>query len=124
MAKKFVKISLATKFRVLFGAAVLGIIIAALVVPWYFMELLTEYNVQHPGAELTRMRLNEWLPVHSTDADAPSDIERHYTSEAQSQGRAGPRILRFSQGYTDPLMRDAVEAFNRDPTQLFITVLI
>ncbi|MHC4981905.1 MAG: sensor histidine kinase [Planctomycetota bacterium] len=64
MAKKFVKISLATKFRVLYGAAVLGIIAAALVVPWYFMELLAERGVEQPAAELTQTLLNEYLQNH------------------------------------------------------------
>ena len=58
MAKRFVQISLATKLRLLFGLAVLGIIAAALLVPWYFLELLAEQNVQTPAAEVTRLRLN------------------------------------------------------------------
>ena len=37
---RFVRISLATKYRILFGAAVVLIIGAALAVPWYRMELL------------------------------------------------------------------------------------
>lgn len=64
MAKKFVKISLATKLRLVLGAALLGIIAAALVVPWYFMELVAEQGVQRPGAELTRLGLGEFITGH------------------------------------------------------------
>ena len=70
MAKRLVKISLATKLRLLFGLAVLGIIAAALAVPWYFMAMLAEQGVQQPGSELTRLRLNEWLRAHPKDVAA------------------------------------------------------
>ena len=46
MAKRFVRISLATKFRLLLGAAVIVIISAALLVPWYFTELLGEHVLE------------------------------------------------------------------------------
>ena len=61
MAKRFVTISLATKLRLLFGAAVLVIIAAALVVPWLFMERLAEQGVQRAGEVLTELRLNEFI---------------------------------------------------------------
>ncbi len=64
MAKTFVRISLATKFRLLFGAAVLAIIAAALLIPWYFMELLAQQNLQMPAEELTRLRMEEWIQLH------------------------------------------------------------
>ncbi len=74
MVKKFVTISLATKFRLLFGTAVLGIIAAALVVPWYFMELMAEREAQRAGAELTRMRLNEFVREHPRKHAPPSRV--------------------------------------------------
>lgn len=42
---KHLRLSLAMKLRLLFGAAVLGIIAAALVVPWYFLEVLAEQSM-------------------------------------------------------------------------------
>ncbi|MFP4354904.1 MAG: ATP-binding protein [Phycisphaerae bacterium] len=66
MAKSFVRISLATKFRLLFGGAVLAIIAAALLIPWYFMELLAQQNLQLPAEELTRLRMQEWIQMHPT----------------------------------------------------------
>ena len=123
MAKKFVKISLATKLRLLFGASVLGTIVAALTVPWYFVELQAEHRVQQPGRELTRLRLNEWRIAHESGIDAPSSIEALYSlpSEEPVEGRSGPRIIYFSQRdiYRDiaDTIDDAIAAFQRDPTQ-------
>ena len=97
MAKRFVQISLATKFRVLFGASVLGIIAAALVVPWYFMELLAERNVQRLAAELTRLRLNEALLARGRGQD-PSDesasrLVALYQANPEAEGLAGPLFI-------------------------------
>jgi len=116
MAKKFVKIPLATKLRLVFSVAVLGIIAAALVVPWYFMELLAEQGVQRPGAELTRLRLNEWLRVHHENPKAPSQIAAEYTAGENLDGRKGPLIIRFSADMTpdrllDSPARSAMKAF-------------
>ena len=58
---RLIKISLAMKFRLLFGAAVLGIIAAALVVPWYFLELLAEQAVQQRGTEISRLVVTDHL---------------------------------------------------------------
>jgi len=128
MAKKFVKISLATKLRLLFGASVLGTIVAALAVPWYFVELQAEHHVQRPGAELTRLRLNEWLLNHGKDPDAPSAVETLYNTSAEDEpitGRSGPRVIRLSQRQSlsarlkdiEDLVDDATAAFRRDRDQ-------
>ena len=45
---RFARISLATKYRILFGLAVVLIIGAALAVPWYYMESLV---LQQPFRE-------------------------------------------------------------------------
>jgi signal transduction histidine kinase len=103
MAKKFVKISLATKFRVLYGAAVLGVIAAALVVPWYFMELLAERGVERPAAELTRLRLNEYLQEHvkgvSQAADSKSRVIALCAGGTESgEGLKGPSFVPLTSG--------------------------
>ncbi len=127
MAKTFVKISLATKLRLLFGASVLGTIIAALAVPWYFVELQAESRVEQPGGELTLLRLNEWTLRHNEDIDAPSTIEALYNVSGpdSTKGRSGPRVIRLSQRHTFPaslreiedLIDDATDAFQRDADQ-------
>ena len=101
MAKRFVRVSLATKFRLVFGLAVLAIIAAALALPWYFMEALAVQGVERAGAEISRMGLNEWVIKHtdSQGRDLPSDLPAYYASYAASgspreiEGRQGPRFL-------------------------------
>jgi signal transduction histidine kinase len=125
MAKRFVKISLATKFRLLFGAAVLGIIAAALAVPWTFTKRLAEQTAQRPGAELTRLRLNEWVTRHPTDVAAASDAESdvvalHTAGEAGA--RKGPLMIKLRADMTaerplDRPRRQALRAFLRNVNQ-------
>lgn len=93
MAKKFVRISLATKLRLVFGLSLLGIIAAALLVPWYFMELLAEQGVQRPGAELTRLAAAEISRRHGeaqgerqlTPQDALKDLAALHARRPSSE---------------------------------------
>ncbi len=98
MAKSFVTISLATKLRLLFAAAVLGIIAAALSLPWYFMELLAEQNVRHTGQELTHLRLVEWSNEHQSNPEAAGDDGSHVTALYSGTGDdqfKGPYFIRL-----------------------------
>ncbi len=122
MAKRFVQISLATKLRVLFGLAVLGIIAAALFVPWFFMELLAEQGVQSPAAEVTRLHLNEWLWKHPGKADYTSEVAALHTFRGELEGRRGPAFIKLSTEMNpsiplDSYGRRALRAFNENPTQ-------
>jgi len=120
MAKRPVQIPLATKLRVLFGLAVLGIIAAALVVPWYFMELLAEQGVQRPAAVLTQLRLNEYLRDHPVDPDARSDLAALYTSGPDTEAHAGPIFVQIEADGEMPLdsaARQALRAFYRNSDQ-------
>ena len=126
MAKRRVKISLATKLRLLFGLTVLGVIAAAVAVPWYFMELLAEQGVQRPGSELTRLRLNEWVREHPKDPAASDDksskIVALYTAGEGVTVRAGPSIVVLVDGrkhtqQLDSPARKADKAFKRNPNQ-------
>lgn len=130
MAKRFVKVSLATKLRILFGAAVLAIIAAALSVPWYFMELLAEQGVQRPAAELTRLRFNEFLRDHPdpNKSAGHSDVSSLYMLPIgeRDEGRKGPSFVRLrpqppSEGALDSTAIDAMKAFNRNPEQELAT---
>ena len=100
MAKRFVRISLGTKFRLLLGAAVIGIITAALVVPWYFMELQAEQGLQHLGRSLTRLRLNEWVQYHPKRdpraRDSHSQVVGLYTNDGKATDLDGPSFIRMS----------------------------
>lgn len=136
MAKSFVRISLASKLRVLFASAVLAIIAAALVMPWYFMELLAEQGLQRPAAEITRLRLNEWLRYHSDKnselvqrAYGKSEVTALYASDSQTTGRKGPQFIVLDHNKKpkapsldpnagsitlDPLARQALGAFRHN----------
>ena len=116
MAKK-VRISLATKFRVLFGTSVLGIIVAALIVPWYLMERLADEGVQRSADEVSRLYLNEWVHTHYANPDTPSRIADYYTSGDESGRRQRPEFIRIKTGRRDPAIhgtrKDAVKLFTR-----------
>jgi two-component system, NarL family, sensor histidine kinase BarA len=121
MAKNRVKISLATKFRMLFAASVVIIIIAALAAPWYFMELLAVYGEQKSAKELVRIRLNEWLPTHTQSEPGFNLVETLYTSptdpEGDGLGRSGPKIVRLSAPLTDPVTNQAIRSLRQNPAQ-------
>ena len=122
MAKKFVTITLATKLRLLFGGAVLLIIAAALVVPWYFMELIAEYGLQKPGAELTRLAFNEFVRNHPENRAPVGGISALYTAGQDVSGRAGPALVKLSADLKplqplDSPARRALRAFIRNPDQ-------
>ena len=123
MAKSFVKISLASKLRLVFGAAVLAIIAAALIVPWYFMELLAEQGLQPAAAELTRLRLNEWIRDHPGNPDASSEVANLYTLGARSEGRKGPLFIKLDpnlkkmDALLTPPARQALRMFVQNPDQ-------
>ena len=118
MAKRFIKISLATKFRILYGAAVLGIIAAALLVPWLFMEKVVEQGIERRGAELLRLQYNEFLlsPNHRGD-----DVAKLYHANDR-EGREGPSIINLvsdstTQGALDLPARQARDSFKHDRKQ-------
>jgi signal transduction histidine kinase len=123
MARKLVKFSLALKLRILFGAAVLAIIVAALAVPWYFMELLEAQRAQRDAAELTRLRLNEFLRDHpDPNREAHSDVALLYTTTPgePGEGRSGPSLTFLkphppSEGGLDSSAREALTDLSRNP---------
>ena len=96
MAKTFVRISLATKFRVLFASAVVVIILAALAAPWYVTERLLDDAASDTARQITDLGLNEWADVHWRHLEQkgrrpPSAVARHFT-----EGRPGRRGPNFS----------------------------
>jgi two-component system, NarL family, sensor histidine kinase BarA len=125
MARKLVKFSLALKLRILLGAAVLAIIVAALAVPWYFMELLEAQRAQRDAAELTRLRLNEFLRDHpDPNREARSEVALLYTMAPGAPGerRKGPSFLALEpnappEGALDSWARDARDALRRNSDQ-------
>ncbi len=118
MAKSFVRISLATKFRVLFTVAGLVIIVLALALPWYFTERLTEAAAERSASEMARMALHEWEQNHHVDPAARSDVARYFTAGAD--GRRGLAFVSLlpggeDAGPMDASVRRAVTLFGAEP---------
>jgi signal transduction histidine kinase len=118
---RLIKISLAMKFRLLFGAAVLGIIAAALVVPWYFLEMLAEQAVQQRGTEISRLVVNEHL-LNPKDPAIGSQVTSLYTTGAGEEGYNGPFFIKFSPDMKpdrplDSPARSALRLFRKSPQQ-------
>jgi signal transduction histidine kinase len=111
------------KIRLTFGLALLGVIAAALAVPWYFMEVLSEQGLEGTARHLTRMRLNEWQAdgqyQHKNVTDEKSRILKTYTMGSEFEGLQGPyfRALdrkNLSEGL-DPPARKALSVFLQSP---------
>ena len=124
MSRHFIRISLAVKFRLLFGLALLSVIAAALVVPWYFMELLSEQSLEAPTHDLTALRLEEWRQTHPKDPkkaadDQASAIFALYSVGKEAQGIAGPRFSvldpKAPNRNADHQANKAVKFFQRNP---------
>ncbi|MEN6664722.1 MAG: ATP-binding protein [Phycisphaerae bacterium] len=122
MEKQVVRLSLATKFRLLLGLAVLTIIAAAMGAPWYFLELLSDQGIERPGAELTRLRVNEWMQEHMQKNDSPSRLAQLYTMNAELSERRGPSVIPLGPDHApNPLLSTeasrAARAFRDNPNQ-------
>jgi len=117
MAKKFVKVTLAAKLRVLFGISVLGIIGAALVVPWYFLERLADQSVEPTARELARLRVNEWSRAHLAGGSPVSVIEKSYRSDAELEDRKGPTFVPTRGPHIGTLDRGQTLAIEKFATQ-------
>ncbi|MCY2931252.1 MAG: ATP-binding protein [Planctomycetota bacterium] len=133
MAKKSVKISLATKFRVVLAGAVLLTLAAALGVPWYFMELLAQQGVEDKGDELTRLRLMEFLDTHNRPQakGGSQQLKTWYTGALSqgrrpSEGRTGPSFIVLGPELQpqppaprlDAVQKEALQAFVADARQV------
>lgn len=117
MARMFVRISLATKFRVLFAAALLAIIAVALGVPLYFTERLMDEAAEQSAAQLGRLYLREWVDRHQRKPRPESDIARYFT--AGDERRRGPSFLSLipaaARDALDAPARRALRGFRNDP---------
>jgi len=124
MAKRFVRVSLASKFRVLFAAAVLAIIAAALAVPWYFTERLVDEASRQSAEEITRLGLAEWVQRHPLKPRPDSALAWYFTSGGE--GRRGPNFLPLRPKEDAPPLdaraQQAAAAFASQPAREMIVV--
>ncbi len=127
---RLMRISLATKYRILFGTAVLLIIWAALAVPWYYMEVLV---LQQPFREAESIA-DAYFRVAMPKPDAAGEW-----SSGVHGGKFGllperspwqptflPLVLNPEQpgtvlntGATDPFINSAFQSLRRHPSQKF-----
>ncbi len=116
MAKTRVRISLATKFRVLFAAAMVVILAAALGVPWYFTERLADDTAEQSAEAVSSIYLGEWVDRHQEQPRPPSLVARYFT--LPGHGRRGPTMLPLTPTATAPaaddLVRLAEKSFRQD----------
>ncbi len=127
MAKRFIRISLAMKFRLLFGLALLSVIAAALIVPWYLIEDLSEQSLENTAREITHLRLNEWKTLHANAEtsqqarDVDSQVVQWYRLGRESEGLTGPSFRTLhpthpAEGLDKPALK-ALKVFLKNPDQ-------
>jgi len=130
MARRLVRMSLAAKLRLLFGAAVAVVIAAALVVPWYFMGLLAEQGVLRPASLVTRLRLEEWKARHHEDLAAARDDRSRIVAFCAAGDaetiRAGPALVPLVGSGEEPRLdseaRKARSVFHRHSRQDLVAI--
>ena len=123
MAKRFVRISLGTKFRFLFAAAVVAIIGAALGVPWYFTEKLVDEASKQSADQITELGLAEWELSHAIKPRPRSAVARYFTSGGA--GRRGPNVLVLvgeKPATLDATALEAVGAFEAHPRRKMVVL--
>ena len=126
------RIPLAAKCELLFGAAVILVIAAALLVPWQRMEQLTEQLNEKAAAMVARHAVGEHVLRHlsrggagavtpATQPDGSADAGRATTIDGQSY--AQPRLVPLSAGETARNVTrfelSALARFQKDPKQRF-----
>src|SRR5687767_857234 len=124
------RIPLAAKCELLFGAAVILVIGAALLVPWQRMEDLTEQLNEKAAAMVARHAVGEHVIQHATRASVPGTS--HATQPANDapratmidgQSYAQPRLVPLSAGETARNVTrfelSALSRFQKDPKLRF-----
>ncbi len=117
------RISLAAKYRLLFGAAVLLIIAAALSVPWKVTESLI---YEQPFREAQRIADDYFRLVLARPAEgpAPADFHARGVSLLPDEKRVKPQFVRLSPDLTDPQAignRSDLDPFLRRSLRVFLT---
>ncbi|HOO17815.1 MAG: HAMP domain-containing protein [Phycisphaerae bacterium] len=119
------RISLANKYRILFGLAVLLIIGAALAVPWYWMELLVLKQPFHEAQRIADDYYQLVLPQpgaatrasgpHSHEGLLPEKQDAHVRFVRLPLAQNDPELIAAQ--VEMPLVATALKAFTRNPNQ-------
>jgi signal transduction histidine kinase len=118
---RFFNLSLAAKFRMVFGVAVLFIIGVALSIPWYRMErLVEEQNGKQAKAIADAFLIFE---VHQKYSGLPSNQLRYYFSPEGEIGYPKPSLIKLTGKASripipeDKFTQNAIELFRSDSTR-------
>ncbi|MFH1748924.1 MAG: ATP-binding protein [Planctomycetota bacterium] len=125
---RFARVSLAAKYRILFGLAVLLIIGAALAVPWYRMELLV---LEQPFHEAQRMVENHFrlvMPESGRTGGQAGSVHSEEFGLLPEKGVHQPRFIPLglnpddvnaiaSENSNNPFLGKALRTFLRNPNQ-------
>ncbi|QOJ15152.1 MAG: HAMP domain-containing protein [Planctomycetia bacterium] len=125
---RLVRISLAAKYRLLFGVAVLLIIAAALAVPWVRMEALLLDSPFRDAQRATADFFRTQLAQHESSAGL--GIHMRETPLFPAWLRSQPTYIRFSAEPDDPdavvnkldhpMAREAFRSFRKSPRQPYL----
>ncbi len=114
---RFFNLSLAAKCRILFGLAVLLIIVVALAVPWYRMERLVEEQHAKEAEAIADAYLI--FEVHRKYAGFDPTLLRYYFGKGENYPR--PQLIKLAGKRSqqpkldDKFIRKAIKLFRKDP---------
>ncbi len=123
-------ISLATKCRILFGAAVLLILLATLFLPWVHMVNLSEAADQRLAEQiLLAARLTSGVDDTSRWVEAQNNLSRNWERIAQTAGfpHVVPELISASDAEAAQVVQSgqflavALNIFRRDPSQKVVS---
>ena len=125
---RLLRISLATKYRILFGLAVLLIIGAALAVPWWRMELLVLGQPYHEAQRMVENYFQLVMPDPEAVASEGRGVHGGGFGLLPEKQRTEPRFIRLSPNANDPdsivkqaadnpFVGQAVRTFLKNPNQ-------
>lgn len=124
------RISLAVKYRILFGAAVAAILGSALYVPWYLMELLVVEQTFREAQRVADAHFRLVMPSPSAGGTKVGGIHREDFSLLPEGVDQPPRFIQLTanvedpesivnEGESDPFVKKAFRSFLAHPKQDF-----
>ena len=128
---RFYRLSLAVKYRILFGAAVALIIGAALYVPWYLMELLVAEQAFREAQRVADAHFRLVMPSGLQAGGPVGSVHTLDTSLLSGDVGAEPRFVQLTanlddpesvlmEGQGDPFVRMAFREFLADPQRRWV----
>jgi len=110
-----IRISLANKCQILFGAAVLLILSAALFVPWLRMQKLVEESQREVARELADAWLADMIQLAGSIETTPDPLIRS-DNQPPRRLRLIPEDELYTAAEQDPFIAEALDAFDSAPT--------